>query len=29
MTELEMIRTEVRKIGMANVEKAKEYGDKF
>ena len=29
MTELEMIRAEVRKIGAKNVERAKEHGDKF
>ena len=29
MTELEMIRAEVRKTGMVNVVKAKEYGEKF
>lgn len=29
MTELEMIRAEVGKIGAKNVERAKEHGDKF
>ena len=29
MTELETIRAEVRKTGMVNVVKAKEYGEKF